>query len=358
MTKVYNLNISCAETLPSPYELLQELPVTLSQADFIEKCRAQTKAILEGTDARRLLIVGPCSIHNIAAAKEYAVKLKHLAEEVVGEFFVVMRVYVEKPRTGIGWKGLLYDPLLDGSDRIAMGIHWARELMLELAYMGVPVATEFLDPVTPQYFGDLVSWGCIGARTVSSQIHRQVASGLTFPIGFKNNTDGNVGVAVKGVMAARQPQSFIGVDAMGRCALTHTRGNPHAHIVLRGGDTTTNYDPQSIERACILLEEEELKPALIVDCSHGNSKRIAEQQIFVFQSLLNQIVEGNMAIRGLQIESNLKGGQQPHTADPKQLDYAVSLTDPCLDWETTQRLIRLGAKKLRQNRCVPCEYSL
>lgn len=345
MIKKYNLDVTHIESLPTPHDLMTELATSLEQQDFIEQSRTEIRRILDGVDSRFLIIAGPCSIHDVNAAKEYAERLGQLAKEMSDSFLIVMRAYFEKPRTVLGWKGLMYDPHLNSSNDINTGLRWTRQLLLDLADKGIPVATEILDPASAYYFGDLISWGCIGARTTSSQTHRQLASGLPMPIAFKNSTDGNVDQAVNGVAAASVPHTFVGMNPMGKAAIAHTKGNPYGHIVLRGGESKTNYDPESISYALDRLQKANLPQRLIIDCSHDNSNRKHEQQLVVFQSVINQVLEGNRNIRGACLESNLFGGNQSFPADPSSLQYAVSLTDPCLDWATTEHVLRWGYHK-------------
>lgn len=339
------------ELLPSPDELMQELPLQIAQRNFIEKTRKEIRAILNGEDPRLLLIIGPCSIHDITAAKEYATKLRTLAASVSDTFLVIMRTYFEKPRTLLGWKGLLCDPQLDGSYDIHSGLRLCRQLLLDLTTLEIPAATEFLELTSTSYLGDLISWGCIGARTASSQSHRQMASGLPMPIAIKNNTDGNIEIAIHGIINAATPQTFVGINGSGRASLIRTRGNPDSHIALRGGTNKPNYDPQSISHALNLLRNNQLSQRLIIDCSHDNSFKTYEQQPMVFQSVIGQVVEGNQNIRGLILESHLFAGNQPLSADPSLLKYAVSVTDPCVDWETTERLV-LWANGILKKECT------
>lgn len=348
MSKIFTLEALHIETLSSPQALKAELPASPQQMEFVANSRRQIARILDGEDQRLLLIVGPCSIHDPSAALEYARKLLNLADNVSKSFFVVMRTYFEKPRTGLGWKGLLYDPHLNDSNDLSTGLRQARSLLLELAKMGMPTATEFLDPVTSRYLGDLISWACIGARTAESQIHRQFASGLAMPIAFKNSTSGNVDVAINGVLSANGPHAFFGINDAGQVSIVRTKGNPHAHIVLRGGETKPNYNEESIKLVLKQLKNANLPPRLIVDCSHDNSCRDHEEQNVVFQSVIQQYVHGNQAIRGLALESHLFAGSQRlvQDQDPGKLQYAVSLTDPCLDWTSTETLILQGANAL------------
>lgn len=345
---VGHLNVIATHPLPSPKELHQELPIAPSQKRFVNMMRHRIQQILDGEDPRLLLIAGPCSIHDITAAKEYATLLRNLMASVGNTFQLVMRVYFEKPRTSLGWKGLLYDPFLDGSHDIATGMRLTRQLLQDLADMEVPTAAEFLDPSAAHYFGDLISWGCIGARTTASQTHRQMASGLPMPVAFKNSTDGNIDVAVNGIVASSMPQSFMGIDFSGRISVLQTKGNAYGHMVLRGSEKKPNYDPKSIEQALNRMQRARLPLRLLVDCSHDNSLRTAERQLVVFQSVINQILEGNRSIRGFLLESHLNEGCQFLGKDRSELKYAVSLTDPCLGWVGTERLIRWGYEAMQR----------
>lgn len=336
------------ESLPSYREIKNHFPILPSQRCFIEESRQTVRAILNGTDPRLLLIVGPCSIHDNLSAKDFAAQLRELAQTVASQFFLVMRVYCEKPRTASGWKGFLYDPLLDGSHAMHLGIEWTRQLLLELATMQVPTATEFLDPLTAYYYEDLITWGSIGARTSSSQIHRQFASGLSMPIGFKNGVAGNISAAIHGALAASHPHTYMRLCDNGRPMIAKTLGNSDVHIVLRGGELGPNYDPSSVSDALTCLERVKLLPRLLVDCSHDNAGKKYDRQPAVFQSIIHQVVEGNSNIRGLMLESHLYAGNQILTNDPSQLAYGVSITDACLDWHSTAHLILWGAQHLQQ----------
>lgn len=330
--------------LKSPNELKKQIPLQVRQEEFIKQQRLATCNILDGSDSRMLLVIGPCSIHDVKAAQEYAMNLKELATEVEDEFLILMRVYFEKPRTALGWKGILHDPHLDRSNDITHGIEITRQLLVEMAHLEVAVAAELLDPFSINYFSDLISWGCIGARTTSSQTHRQLASGLSIPIGFKNSTDGNIHHAVNGVLSAAVPHTYLGIDDNGRAAAHTTTGNPLGHVVLRGGKDQPNYDAQSVSRALKLLREANLPERMIIDCSHDNCMGLYEHQRVVFQSVINQRCEGNSAIRGLILESHLKSGHQK--LDETPLKHGVSITDPCIDWDTTAQLVRWGREKL------------
>lgn len=346
MSKIYTLEALQMESIITPKALKQELLASPPQLEFVYKSRKQVEKILKGEDPRLLLIVGPCSIHDNSSAIEYASKLRLLSDALSDHFFIVMRTYFEKSRTSLGWKGVVYDPHLNGTNDIATGLRHARSLLLELADLEIPAATEFLDPFMPKYFGDLISWACIGARTTESQIHRQFASGLPMPVGFKNGTSGNVDVALNAVLTASHPHTFFSINDDGHLAVVNTKGNPHSHIVLRGGEGKPNYDPHSIASVIEKLKKSHLPSNIIVDCSHDNSSRKYEEQCTVFKSVLKQHLEGNTYIRGLALESNLFAGSQPMPIDKIRLQYAVSITDPCLDWASTEKLIRWGADQL------------
>jgi len=332
--------------LPSYENLKSAFPLKESQKAFIEQSRDTVRQILEGKDRRLLLIIGPCSIHDPLSAIEYAHCLKAIQQELSSHFFIVMRVYCEKARSSFGWKGFLYDPCLDGSHQMELGLRSTRTLLLNLIDLGVPAGTEFLDPVTAPYYEELISWGSIGARTSSSQPHRQFASGLNLPIGFKNDIGGNISVAVQGAMAASQPQSYLAFGHGARPVLIRTSGNRDSHIVLRGGEVQPNYDPSSIQQAIDHLKEAVLPLRVLIDCSHQNSRKLAQRQIEVFQSVLQQFKAGNQLIRGLMVESFLNGGCQPFNESAAALQYGVSITDPCLDWPSTSTLLRWGAEYL------------
>ncbi len=324
--------------LPSPAQIKNELPLPANNS--IRSWRKTARFVLERTDPRLALIVGPCSIHDPESAYEYAVRLKNLNDEIDQTFFPIMRIFVEKPRTRLGWKGMLYDPHLDGSNDIATGIRKSRALILKIAELGIPCATEILDPLVIPYLDDLIVWGLIGARTSASQPHRQMASGLDFPVGFKNDFRGDVDVAIAGILTARIPHSHIGIGSNGHVAAVQTQGNPLTHLVLRGSDRMPNYDPISVKEALKSLEEHRLEPRLLIDCSHGNCGKDHTRQQIVFESVVEQALE-NKAIAGLMLESHLFAGKQPLTDDPSHLSYGVSITDPCMGWDETERLLRL-----------------
>jgi 3-deoxy-7-phosphoheptulonate synthase len=337
-----------------PRKLKEEIPVSASAAQTIVTGREEIESILLKQDRRLLIISGPCSIHDEAAALEYAERLSRLREQVRKSLVLVMRVYFEKPRTTVGWKGLINDPNLDDSYDIMDGLRKARHILLQINEMGMPTATEMLEPITPQYVADLVSWAAIGARTTESQIHREMASGLSMPVGFKNGTDGNLNTVINAMLAARAPQTFLGIDQDGRTCIVKTNGNPLGHIVLRGG-RHPNYDPDSIEDARVRLKEKDLPDAVMVDCSHANSGKKFQRQELVWRHIIDQRLAGNTTLIGLMLESNLYEGNQKFTGDRSALKYGVSITDECISWETTERLIRSAAEQLDK---LPIENTL
>ncbi len=325
--------------LPSPRELLCDLPLSSKSASFIRKSQDEASAILNGRSDRLLLIVGPCSIHNTTAAKTYATHLQSLQKKVANRFLVVMRVHGEKPRTTGGWKGLLYDPELNGNCDMEAGLRQMRELLLELSEMRIPTATEFLDPYSAYYLGDLITWGQIGARTSSSQIHRQMVSNLPMPVGFKNTTQGELTPAVNAILAAAMPQTFFGLTEDGQVAQVTSEGNANCHLVLRGSENGENFHSGAVNRAAQLLRQAELQTRLLVDCSHDNCRKDHSRQPSVLHHVMDQVLSGNKAIAGAIIESYLEAGCQPHTEEAGDLSPSISVTDPCLDWSTTERII-------------------
>lgn len=335
-----DINVVETRALPSPAALLTELPKTAAQADFVTRMRRDLHRIIFTDDKRLLLIVGPCSIHDIVAGREYAQRLAGLAREVSDRIMIVMRVYFEKPRTTVGWKGLVMDPHLDGSHDIAAGLRVARSFLREVLDLGLPTATELLDPITPQYIADLICWSAIGARTTESQTHRQMASGLSMPLGFKNGTDGTLKAALNAIQAAAQPQTFLGINIDGAASAVVTRGNPDCHIVLRGGTAGPNYSAAHIADTEAQLDKAGLLKSILVDCSHDNSSKKPELQPEVMRALLAQIIAGNRSIMGAMIESNLEAGNQPFPQPKDKLRYGVSITDGCIDWTTTEALVR------------------
>ncbi len=344
LLRTENLNVLELIPLITPRALKAELPSPPSAAKTVVNARQAIRDILDGKDRRLIIVAGPCSIHDPAAALEYARRLRTLGLELRRELLILMRLYFEKPRTTIGWKGLIYDPHMDGSSDISFGLRAARRLLVEVNATGLPVGTEMLDPIVPQYTADLVSWVAIGARTTESQTHRQMASGLSMPIGFKNRTDGNVQVAVDAMESARHPHSFLGIDDDGRISVVRTGGNACGHLILRGARTQPNHDPASIADALDRMKAARLPPTVMVDCSHGNAGKKFKAQEGVWNDVLAQRNRGNRAIIGLLLESNLEEGSQPIPADLTTLRYGVSVTDECLGWAATERLIRQAAE--------------
>lgn len=347
MKKILDVNIESFNPMASPEALTNEASLTMAASRTVIESREIIKDILAKKDKRLLVITGPCSIHDEAAALEYAERLNKLGKEVKEGLFLVMRVYFEKPRTNIGWKGMINDPWLDGSCDILSGLHKARNLLLKITEMGVPTATEMLDPITPQYIADLICWSAIGARTTESQTHREMVSGLSMPVGLKNGTDGDLMVAINGIVAAGSPQQFIGIDSKGMTSIVKTRGNPWTHMVLRGGNRP-NYDSVSIHQALSLLKTHGLNETLMVDCSHANSNKDYRMQPMVWQDVINQRLDGNDSIIGMMIESNLFEGSQAITGSLSTLKYGVSITDACISWETTEKMIRSAFDHMKQ----------
>ncbi len=346
LKKLINVNISGSTDLISPHGLSALLPASDKALELVLKSRQVLQNILDNKDSRHFVIVGPCSIHDTKAAVEYAGRLKALSKKVEDKLFLVMRVYFEKPRTTTGWKGLINDPFMDDSFHIEEGLKIARKLLIDLAELGLPTGTEALDPITPQYLAELVSWAAIGARTTESQTHRELASGLSMPVGFKNGTDGSITSAVNALKAAKMPHHFLGINSDGKIQKFATRGNPYAHIVLRGGDNKPNYDKPSIAQCEAELNKQGLRNKIVVDCSHANSNKDHRLQPKVFDDCLTQIIEGNKSIVGFMIESNLFEGNQPIPADLSQLKYGVSVTDKCVDWKTTEEMILKAHQRL------------
>jgi 3-deoxy-7-phosphoheptulonate synthase len=344
--RLRDLNVQSHTLLPSPEEIRRLLPASEMALATVAEGRKVIRDILDGKDSRLFIVIGPCSIHDPKAALEYAQRLKKLAEQVNDKFFLVMRVYFEKPRTTVGWKGLINDPFMDDSFKIEEGIKIARRLLIQLSELGLATATEALDPIIPQYLSELISWSAIGARTTESQTHREMASGLSTPVGFKNGTDGNIQVALNAMKSALAPHSFLGIDPEGRISIYKTRGNPYSHVVLRGGDSQPNFDPESVAACQKALAEEKLNPKIMIDCSHGNSNKDHRRQPEVFAAVIQQVLHGNHSIVGMMVESNLFEGNQKIPQDLSQLQYGVSVTDKCIDWETTEKTILEAAKKM------------
>lgn len=345
MKQTYDVNVKSFKPLISPAAIKKTLPVTDDVAKTVVNGRRDVENILRQKDNRLLVIAGPCSIHDMDAALEYARKMKRLRAEVKEKINLIMRVYFEKPRTTIGWKGLINDPFLDSSYNIDEGLKEARSLLIAINEMGLPTATEILDPITPQYIAGLLTWVAIGARTTESQTHREMASGLSMPVGFKNSTDGSLDSAMNAMTAAGAPQHFLGIDPQGYSSIVSTKGNPFSHIVLRGG-SHPNYDPVSVGNVLEKLKDKNLLDVVMIDCSHDNSGQRQKGQPFVFKSVLDQRIEGNTGIIGLMLESNLFEGNQKCNGDFNSLSYGVSITDECISWETTEELITCAHKRL------------
>lgn len=334
-----NLRVTGLTRLITPAQIKKELPTSAAALQLVLESRETERRILRGEDPRMVVVVGPCSIHDTAAALEYAQQLAELKQKVEDRFYIVMRVYFEKPRTTIGWKGFINDPYLNDSCNLAQGIALARKLLINILELGLPTGTEFLDPIIPQYISDLISWAAIGARTTESQTHRELASGLSMPVGFKNGTDGSIQTAIDALRSARVPHSFLGIDQDGCTSIVKTTGNPNHHIVLRGGREGSNYEPHHTAAAAKALREAGLSPAIMVDCSHSNSGKNPHRQPLVWNNILQQRVAGRTDIMGAMLESNLHFGNQPLPQNLSQLRYGVSITDACMDWETTERIL-------------------
>jgi 3-deoxy-7-phosphoheptulonate synthase len=345
--RLQNVNVASSELLATPEEVKQRLSLTARASDTVFHAREMLRAILERRDPRLFVVVGPCSIHDVAAAREYAGRLKGLSDQVASTMLLIMRVYFEKPRTTVGWKGLINDPDLDDSFHIEKGILLARELLLYVAELGLPAGTEALDPIMPQYLSELITWTAIGARTTESQTHREMASGLSTPVGFKNGTDGALATSINALQSVRHPHHFLGITQQGQSAVFRTRGNQHAHIVLRGGGGRVNYDAVSIALAERQLIAANLPATIVVDCSHGNSSKDPSVQPLVAENCITQILDGNRSIVGLMLESHLKAGNQPIPKDLATLEYGVSITDPCMDWQSTEALLLKLHRSLR-----------
>lgn len=346
-SQIYNVNVVTRTTLPTPTEVKAQYPLTPALEGFVLRNRRTLQNIIDARDPRLFVVVGPCSVHDVAAAMDYARRLKPLADVLSDTLVLVMRVYFEKPRTTVGWKGLINDPDMDDSFHIEKGIGVARKLLLDLAELGLPTATEALDPIMPQYLGDLITWNAIGARTTESQTHREMASGLSTPVGFKNGTDGSLTVAINALKSARQSHHFLGINEDGRSAVMHTRGNNYGHVVLRGGAGRANYDSVSVALCEQALRKAGLPERIVIDCSHGNSNKDPALQPLVARDCIEQIVNGNKSIIGLMLESNLEAGNQDIPADRSQLRYGVSVTDGCIDWASTEKALRELAVLLR-----------
>ncbi len=353
MKQTQDVHVHDFQTLKTPAQVKAENPMNEITNETVIESRNVIKRMLRGKDSRLLVIVGPCSIHDPKAAYEYAERLAELSKEVNDQLFLVMRAYFEKPRTTVGWKGLINDPHLNGSSDIEYGLNLAREILQKITDYAVPVATEFLDPIVPQYISDLVTWAAIGARTTESQTHREMSSGLSMPVGYKNSTDGNMQIPIDAMRSARFPHRFLGVDQDGRLAQVRTSGNVWGHIILRGGHEGPNYEASNVETAVHLLNEHNLPPKVMIDCSHANSEKKHERQGEVWNYCIDQRLRGNENIFGMMIESHLHEGKQKipsdmtELADPSNLKYGVSITDACISWETTEELIRNAYAKLK-----------
>ena len=342
MFQTQDLRVREIVRLVSPRALKAELPSPEAASEAVASSRDRVTRILQGNDPRLLVVVGPCSIHDVKGALEYAERLSVVRKELSDRMEIVMRVYFEKPRTTIGWKGLINDPHLDGTQDVEYGLRAARKLLLDITALGLPTATEFLDPIVPQYIADLISWAAIGARTTESQTHREMASGLSMPVGFKNGTDGSLQVAVDAMMSARTPHSFLGIDQDGCTSVVRTKGNTAGHVVLRGGRARTNYDADSIRDAEAVLTKANVPTGLMVDCSHANSGKVPARQEDVWRSVIEQRVGGTKALIGVMVESFLHEGAQPFPRPVNELAHGISITDACISWETTERMLRQG----------------
>jgi 3-deoxy-7-phosphoheptulonate synthase len=353
MRKTNDLHVIDTMPLLTPASIHHDLPLSDPAAELVAGTRDAVRGILRGTDRRLLVVVGPCSIHDVAAAREYGERLLTLRHQLKDRLEVVMRVYFEKPRTTTGWKGLINDPHLDGSCDINSGLRLARRLLLDLAALGMPAATELLDPITPQYIADAIAWTAIGARTTESQTHREMASGLSMPVGFKNGTDGSLGTAMNAMLSASHPHRFLGIDREGRASIVSTSGNPDGHLVLRGGKHGPNYDAAQVAKAATALRANNLCPRMVVDCSHDNAAKDHARQTLVLEDLGRQLAGASAALAGVMIESHLVAGKQPIAKDLRQLVYGQSITDACVDFTTTESMLRALAEAVDKGRLQP-----
>ncbi|HEY9802340.1 MAG TPA: 3-deoxy-7-phosphoheptulonate synthase [Leptolyngbyaceae cyanobacterium] len=344
--KLTNANIENYHILLTPNEVKAKLPLTADAEKTVLQFRDEIEKILDFQDRRKFIVVGPCSIHDPNAALEYAHKLKDLADRVQDKLLLIMRVYFEKPRTTVGWKGLINDPDMDDSFLVEKGLLLARDLLIKLTELGLPTATEALDPIVPQYIGELITWAAIGARTTESQTHREMASGLSMPVGFKNGTDGNIQVALNALHSARMPHNFLGINPEGQVSIFETKGNAYGHVILRGGNQP-NFDAENVKDVENKLKEAKLPSRIVIDCSHGNTNKNYKLQSSVFENIVQQIVDGNTSIVGTMLESNLSEGNQPINCKREELKHGVSVTDPCIGWEETERIILAAYDKLR-----------
>ncbi len=343
-----NVNVAGYQPLMTPEVLKERLPLSGNTLENVRKNRQIIRDIMDRKDHRLFVVVGPCSIHDVDAALDYAKRLKHLADEVEDSMVLVMRVYFEKPRTSTGWKGLINDPEMNDSFKIETGLHIGRGLLLKLSELGLPTSTEALDPISPQYLHDIITWSAIGARTTESQTHREMSSGLSSPVGFKNGTDGGLEVAINALKAVASPHRFLGIDPKGQVSVIHTKGNPYAHIVLRGGNGVTNYDAASVAACEAACQKAGVTTNIMIDCSHANSLKKPERQPDVLASVVEQIEAGNNSIIAVMLESNINFGRQDIPADLKDLKYGVSVTDGCIDWATTERSILDAHHRLKK----------
>lgn len=350
MIKTNNLKVTGITPIIAPADLRQVFPLSEKDRAFVSRSRDQIKEIIQRRDKRLMVVVGPCSIHDTDAAVEYAGRLAELSRKVNDQLLLIMRVYFEKPRTTVGWKGLINDPDMNGTHLISKGLGIARSLLSRMTALEVPVANEMLDPITPEYVADLISWGAIGARTTESQTHREMSSGLSFPVGFKNGTDGNLQIAIDAIKAVQHPHSFLGINREGRTSIIHTSGNPDVHIVLRGGSKKNNYQPEDIAYTEEQLNKNGLLPSIMVDCSHGNSNKDYKKQPEVLECVVDQLMSGNSSISGVMIESNLEAGSQKIPVDIGQLKYGVSITDACIDWGTTEKILISAHDRLKSRK--------
>lgn len=341
-----NTHIQESHTLITPEQLRKKLPISHAAEKAVIKFRKEIEQILEFQDSRKFVVVGPCSIHDLKSAEEYSQKLKVLSDKVQDKLLLIMRVYFEKPRTTVGWKGLINDPDMDDSFQIEKGLLIARELLIKINELGLPAATEALDPIIPQYIGELISWAAIGARTTESQTHREMASGLSMPVGFKNGTDGGIKVALNALESAKSPHNFLGINHKGQVSTFKTKGNAYGHIILRGG-SKPNFDAESIMQAEESLKKANLPPRIVIDCSHGNSNKDYKLQAGVFENVIQQVVDGNTSIVGMMLESNLFEGSQAMPSDLQELKYGVSVTDKCIGWEETEKIILAAYHRLK-----------
>ena len=346
--QIENTNVSSFARMPTPVELHTSLPLNDRAYATVMQGRETLRNILDRKDKRLFVVVGPCSIHDPEAGLDYARRLKALQDEVSETMVLVMRVYFEKPRTTTGWKGYINDPFMDDSFRVEVGMERARQFLLDVCEIGLPTATEALDPISPQYLGDLIAWTAIGARTTESQTHREMSSGLSTPVGFKNGTDGDVSIAINAVLSSSNPHAFLGINGQGSVSIVRTSGNAYGHVVLRGGGGRPNYDSVSVAIAEQALTKAKLPANLVVDCSHANSYKKPELQPLVMADVIHQITQGNKSLVGVMIESNIVGGNQKIPADLSQLKYGCSVTDGCIDWETTEQMLRDAHKQLLQ----------